>query len=130
MCSIHTIETPAAANLLDRLDELEHLAFGEPAGDLVEQQQRRLRGQCPGQLEALAIQQRQRSGDDVGLVAHARLLESRDRGVLFGAGELAATSERAAHQYVLERGQSLERAWDLCGATDAETATRSARAAW
>ena len=36
MCSIHTIDT-RLADLLDRVDEFEHLALGEPAGDLVEQ---------------------------------------------------------------------------------------------
>ena len=39
MCSIHTIDTPVVADLLDRLDEFEHLGLGEPTGDLVEQQQ-------------------------------------------------------------------------------------------
>ena len=37
------------------VDELEHLGFGEPAGDLVEQQHARLGRQCPGELETLAV---------------------------------------------------------------------------
>ena len=62
MCSIHTIDTPVARMPRDRVDQLEHLGLGQAAGDLVEQQQRRLRRQRPGQLEPLAVEQRQRAG--------------------------------------------------------------------
>ena len=61
--------------VLDRVDQLAHLGLGEAAGDLVEQQHRGLRRQRPGQLEALAVEQGQRAGADVGLVEHAGLLE-------------------------------------------------------
>ena len=57
MCSIQTIETPVASNLLDRLDEFEDLGFGETSRDLVEEQQTRLRRQGPGKFETLAIEQ-------------------------------------------------------------------------
>ena len=57
MCSIQMIETPSAVDRLDRGDQLVDLALGEPAGDLVEQEDPRPRGQGPGQLEALALEQ-------------------------------------------------------------------------
>ena len=49
MCSIHTIATPVARISLDGLDEFEDLGLGEPAGDLVEQQQTAAASRVPGQ---------------------------------------------------------------------------------
>ena len=57
MCSIQTIDDALGVDRLDRGDELVDLALGEAAGDLVEQQDPRLRGEGPGQLEALALEQ-------------------------------------------------------------------------
>ena len=117
----------AGAYLLDGLDQVEHLALGQTTGDLIEQQQGGLGGERPGELEALAIQQRQRAGEQVGLVEHAGLFESGHRGVLFRCRQPAAATERAADEHVLEHGQPFERARDLRGASDAAVAPHVSR---
>ena len=72
MCSIHTTATPAARMSRIVVDQLEHLGLGQAARDLVEEQQPRLGRQRSCQFEALAFEQRQRAGGDVGAVEHAR----------------------------------------------------------
>ena len=66
MCSIQMMLMPSRAQPLDGLDERLHLLLGEAAGDLVEEQDLGLGGQSPGQFEALALEQAQRLGQDVG----------------------------------------------------------------
>ena len=53
-------------------DQLGHLRIGEAAGHLVQQDQPRAGGQCPGHLQPLALQQPEPLGGDVGLAAPAR----------------------------------------------------------
>ena len=118
----------ARTDLLDRLDELEHLGFGEPAGDLVEQQHARLGGQRPGEFEPLAV--RAGSADPAtrlalsSMPASSRARRRRPRRVPSTAGRGA---ERAADEHVLEHGEPLERSRDLRGATDPATAPRVGR---
>ena len=85
MCSIQMIATPSRVDALDRVDELGDLGLGEPAGDLVEQQHRRLGRQRPGQLEPLALEQRQRAGGHVGAARPCRPARARDRRSSIGA---------------------------------------------
>ena len=98
--------------------------LGEPAGDLVEQQHRGSRGQGPGQLEALAIEQVEAPAAHVGLAQHAGALERLDRGRLATAPADAAPpgDRRCADEHVLEHGQPDERPRDLRRAADAEPA--------
>ena len=70
-CSIQTIETPLAAHVADQRDEAFAFVLGEPAGDLVEQQHARSRGERTGKLEPLAVEQRERAGEPVRLVGEA-----------------------------------------------------------
>ena len=64
---------------LDGGDQLVDLALGEAAGDLVEQQHPRLRGQGPGQLQALALEQGEaRRPVTLALREHAGALERLD----------------------------------------------------
>ena len=122
MCSIHTIATPPAWISLDLVDELEDLGLGQPAGDLVEQQHPRLGGQRPGQLEALAVEQGQRAGGDVGLVEHAGPLERVDGAASVASRRRARGAERGADEHVLEHREPLERPRDLRRAADAAPA--------
>ena len=104
MCSIHTIDTPVARMLADRVDQLEHLGLGQAAGDLVEQQQLRLRRQRPGELEALAVEQRQRAPAMTlalsSMPVRSQRLDRRRLGRCRAAGPTRA--ERAADEHVLE----------------------------
>ncbi len=75
MCSIQTMVTPAGADAADGVDQLVALALGQAAGDLVEQQQTRLGGERARQLQALALEQRQRAGAAVGARQQAGALE-------------------------------------------------------
>ena len=61
MCSIQTMVTPVCAQLADLFQEVEHLGFGQTAGDLVEKQDLGVGGQGPGQLEPLAVEKGQRA---------------------------------------------------------------------
>jgi hypothetical protein len=62
------IETPRLPHLADRLDQLVALRVCQPAGDLVEKQERGTRRERPGKLEAFALEQCQAGGKPVGLV--------------------------------------------------------------
>ena len=70
MCSIHTIDTPPVADLLIVSTSSSTSASVSPPAISSSSSTRRLRGQRPGELEALAVEQRQRAGEDVGLVDH------------------------------------------------------------
>ena len=96
------------ADLLDRLDQFEDLGLGEATRDLVEQQEPRLRGQRPGELETLAVEQRQRAGHDVGFVEHPRLVEREDCCFVASALQTSRRSERRTDQDIFEHRQALE----------------------
>ena len=81
MCSIQMIVRAAGVDAADRLDQLVAFALGQPAGDLVEQQQPRIGGQRARQLQPLAVEQRQRAGDAVGARDQSRSLEDLGAGV-------------------------------------------------
>ena len=66
ICSIHTIVTPLRADLADGGDEFAALALGQAAGDLVEQQQPRLRWRARGPFRAACAPAGQRAGERVG----------------------------------------------------------------
>ena len=108
------------AELLDRRDQLEHLGLGQPAPDLVEQEHPGPRRERPGELESLALEQRQLSRKRVRLVEELDAPERLDARLLHVAVRLAATVD-GADEHVLERRQPREGARDLKrpGDTDA-----------
>ena len=65
----------AAANIPDQIDQRHAFVLGQAAGDLVEEQHARLRGERARQLEPLAVEQRERAGEAVGLVGEAAVVE-------------------------------------------------------
>ena len=121
MCSIQTIVTPSAFEPADRPDEDLDLGLGEPAGDLVEQQQARPDGEGARQLEALAIEQRQRAGDRVGPAEQAGPGRG-PRRTRVEAARRGSDPAYGADQDVLEDGHPAERAGDLVRAADADPA--------
>ena len=121
MCSIQTMVTPVARSLLDLLDELLHLGLGEAAGDLVQEQQLGVGGQSPGQFEALAVEQGERTGQDVDLLVQAGDLQD-VHAVLVGGPLRHVAAVGGAHQDVLEHGHARERLGDLERAADARAA--------
>ncbi len=95
--------------LSNLVDEFVCLRFGQAAGDFVEQQQFRLRGQRTRQFEALAVQQRQRAGQLVGTRFETGAVEHIDADVVRGMlGQF--TAEGRADQQVLEHRHAAERA--------------------
>ncbi len=65
MCSIQTTAMPRERTCRIVLDELVYLVLGEPARDLVEQQDLRVGRERPRELEPLALEQGQRPGERV-----------------------------------------------------------------
>ena len=130
MCSIHTIDTPVARICLIVSTSSQHLGLREPAGDLVEQQQPRLSGQRTGQLEPFAVEQCERTGDDVGLAEHARLFERSDRRLVAVALGAAGGAERRPDQRVLEHGEALERVAGSARSGPCRDGSARAPAAW
>ena len=71
MCSIHTIDTPAARISLIVSTSSRTSPSVSPPAISSSSSKRGLRRQRPGELEALAVEQGQRARNDVGLVDHA-----------------------------------------------------------
>jgi len=104
------------------------LVFCQAPGDLVEQQQLRLRGQRARQLEALAIQESQRRRGPVRLRGQPGLLEHRMRRLPRRALGLAAAEAGRGHE-VLEHGHRAEGLRHLVAAADAAAAASMRREA-
>src|SRR5581483_475071 len=113
--------------------EAPRLALGHARGRLVQQQQRRVRGEGPGQLEAPLLAVGQVAGQLVGLVAQTR--DSQQFGPLLPLAPLVLAPARVArdhvpegeghpavhaHHHVLDRGHAREEANVLKGAADAQ----------
>ena len=111
----------------DGRDQLLDLGLGEPAGDLVEQQDGRVAGERAGELETLAIEQRQLARLVVRLVGQTRQLERLDAALVARALAHAASVGRA-HEHVLEHAHVRERLGDLERAPDALAAAILPRA--
>ena len=60
------------ADVLDQRDQRAAFVLGQAAGDLVEQQHARAGGERAGQLQPLAVEQREAAGAAVGLVGERR----------------------------------------------------------
>src|SRR5262245_57175761 len=58
---------PAAPNILDQCNECDAFRFGQSTCDLVEQQHARTGRERASELEALAVEQRERASRPVGL---------------------------------------------------------------
>ena len=99
---------PLRAQLAHRRDELVHLRLGQTAGDLVEQERARLRHDRTRELEALALEQRQRAGEGVGLAGESRPSQDLDAHIVRIALRPPPT-ERGPDQDVLEHGHPDER---------------------
>ncbi len=93
-CSIQMIAMPRWWTALDRGDQLPALAFGQPAGDLVEQQKLGLGGKRPGEFQPLALEQGEAAGRRFGLGDQARL--DQDLGAELGDVRLAAFAAEGA----------------------------------
>ena len=103
------------------VDQVGAFALGQPAGDLVEQQQARLGGERARQLQPLALEQRQRAGAAVG-GGRSPVCSSIAPQALDHLGLAPVAAEGGADQQVLEDGEVLERLRDLEGAGDAGAA--------
>ena len=101
----------------DGHDQLLDFGFGEPAGDLVEQEHGRIAGERSRELEALAVQQCQFAGLLVGLVGQTRQLQRFDTPLVAGPFAQAAAVRRA-DQHVLEDAHVGERLGNLERAPD------------
>ena len=117
MCSIQTIVRPLLWIALDRLDQLVAFALRQPAGDLVEQQQPRIGGERARHLQPLAVEQRQRAADPVGLRGKAGLLEDLadrvdDLGLALVLAEAGGDQQVLRHRQLLEGMRHLVRAAD------------------
>ena len=107
----------------DDLDQLGDLGVGEAACHLVQQQQRGLGGQRPGQFQPLALQQAEPFGGHVRLAGHAGPLQRLDRGRVAGPPPQPAALLGGDEQ-VLEHGHVPERPRHLVRAADAQPAPR------
>jgi hypothetical protein len=105
-------------------DRHDAVGLGRPqAGHhLVEQQELRIGRQCAGELEPLAVGQRQRGRLLITLVVE---IEAREHvaGVMAGRQDVGAVQQRA-DQHVVFDGQPRKRAHDLERATNAAAADR------
>ena len=119
---------PPAWMLLDGADQFLAFAFGQPARDLVEQQQARTGRERARHFQPLAFEQRERAGRHIGARQQMRAIENLAAGIDHVALALAAAIDRA-DQKILEHGEVLERMRDLVRAADAGDAAlmRSAR---
>ena len=117
----------APSQLEDRADQFLRLGVGQPAADLVEQQQRRLGRQRARELQPLAVEQAERFGGPVGDAGHAAQLERRD-GALIGLVAAEIGAMRGGDEDVLERRHAAERLWNLVRAHQPEPAALRGRA--
>ena len=104
-----------------------HSPCGEAAGDLVEQQQARVGGERARHFEALAVEQRQRAADAVGLRGKAGLLED-VADLVDDVGLALVLAEAGGDQQVLRDRQLLEGMRHLVRAADAGKAAALRRA--
>ena len=118
MCSIQTIVRPLRVDAADRLDQLVAFALRQPAGDLVEQQQARVGGERARHFQPLAVEQRQRAADPVGLRGKAGLLEDL-ADLIDHIGLALVLAEAGGDQQVLGDRQLLEGMRHLVRAADA-----------
>ncbi len=121
MCSIQMIETPAAADVADQLDQRAAFVLGQPAGDLVEQQNARLGGERAGELQPLAVEQRQAPAGRLALSRERAVAEHLDAARIDLALAVAAAEGAGDHQ-VLEHRHAAERLRNLERAADAQPA--------
>ena len=127
-CSIQMIETPLARTRLMRSTSADAFVLGEPAGDLVEQQEPRAGRKRARQLEPLAVEQREPAGGAVGFVGKAALRQDVHAARVDVALALAAAEGRGDDE-VLEHGHAAERLRDLERARDADRCSAAAAAA-
>ncbi len=113
-------------DLVDGADQFARLRVCQAAGDLVQQQQRGLSGQRPGQLQPLALQQRQRARGHVGASEQACPCEH--LGAVGTGVKAFVAAERGAHQQVLEHRHPAKRLRDLVSAAYAAAASLLRRA--
>ena len=110
-----------APDIADGCDELQALALGQPAGDLVQEQKPRRRGQRAGHLEPLAFEQGERARERIGALQQTQPLKNLAAGLGHRGFRRAAAMDRT-DQEILEHGELLERLRDLMGAADAGAA--------
>jgi hypothetical protein len=111
----------AAANIPDQIYQRHAFVFGEAAGDLVEEQHARLRGERARQLEPLAVEQREGAGESVRLGCEAALVEPFDAARIDLALATAGAERRGDHE-ILEHRHAAERLRNLKRPGDAHAA--------
>ena len=99
------IETPVRCTVLDRVDKRVALAFGQAAGDLVEEQHLRPGAERAGELQPLALEQRQLAGQRVRLRHEAGPLQHLETERL-GRGQRLARALSGGHERVLKDGHA------------------------
>ena len=100
---------PPRVDGADRLDQLVRIRLGEAAGDLVEQQQARIGGERARHFQPLAVEQRQRAGETVGLGGKAGLLQDVAARSSTTSASRLPLAEAGGDQQVLGHRQLLER---------------------
>jgi hypothetical protein len=105
----------------DERHQLGRLGLGEPARDLVEEEQRGAGGQRAAQLQALAVEESQRARPPVGFLREPGALEDLSADGRGGTLTLA-TAEAGGHEQVLVHRHAAEGMRDLIGAADAAPA--------
>src|SRR5262249_3205431 len=111
----------ARPHRLDELDEGDAFGLGQPAGDLIEQEDARRGRERARKLEPLAVDQRERAGVTVGLVGEAALVEQLHAAAI-GVALAATLAEGRGDAEVLEHRHAAERLRDLERARDAHDA--------
>ena len=112
--------------VLDDPGQLAHLEVGEPAGDLVEQQQLRTRGERPGEFQALACKRPSEPAELLASATEPGALKHATRGVSKLSRPCALGSLLGGDERVLEDRQVLEGLRNLVGPPDARGGTRAA----
>src|SRR5262245_28549827 len=103
---------------MHELDQLPRLLLRQAAGDLVEKQELGGRRECTRQLEALAVEQRERAGELIRLRGESRLADHIRRHVDRFALRLRA-AERRPDAQILEHRHAVERLRHLVRTSDA-----------
>src|SRR5207244_32169 len=114
---------PALPYAVHDRDELRHFGIGEPAGDLVQQEDARLGRQPARELKTFPLEQAEATGRTIRVLRETRFLEDLCRdGIALESGKLATAIGR--HQQVLEDGHVLERPGDLVRPRDSHSTPR------
>src|SRR3974390_10153 len=103
---------PTDAHVPDQHEQRSAFVIGQSAGDLVKEQDARLRRQGTRELQPLAVEQSQAARALVGLFGEPTALEQLAAAVI-DRGLALADAEGSGYHYILEHGHAGERLRDL-----------------